>query len=100
MIARAATPTRSQKERNMKHVYKVGQMLELIPAPMHSNRPKGPCKVLACLPHENGPVLYRVQCLSERNERVVEETDLVPGSRSNSASAVNKNFISIAITRR
>ena len=84
----------------MPHRYKVGQMLELSSAPMRSNRPKGPCKVLACLPYENGPALYRVQCLSERNERVVEEMDLSPGSGANAPAMANKGFVSIAINRR
>lgn len=64
----------------MQHRFKVGQMLELRSAPRHSNRPAGLCEVLACLPHDAGPVLYRVQSLNERNERVVEETDLAPTS--------------------
>jgi hypothetical protein len=64
----------------MQHRYKVGQMLELRSAPRHSNRPAGLCEVLACLPHDAGPVLYRVQSMNERNERVVEESDLAPSS--------------------
>jgi hypothetical protein len=84
----------------MPHRYKVGQMLELGSAPMHSNRPHGPCKVLARLPDENGPVLYRVQCLSERNERVVEEMDLSPGSRPNAPSMASKSFAGVTVSRR
>ena len=84
----------------MSHRYEVGQMLDLSSAPMHSNRPKGPCKVLARLPHENGPVLYRVQCLSERNERVVEETDLSPGPRASAPVMADEGIASIAINRR
>ena len=84
----------------MSHVYKVGQMLELSSAPMHSNRPKGTCKVLACLPHDKGPLLYRVQCFSERNERVVEEIDLSPSSATSAPTVESKDFISIAVSRR
>ena len=84
----------------MTHLYKVGQMLELTSASMHSNHPKGPCKILACLPHDNGPTLYRVQCLSERNERVVEETDLLHGSKSKATAGQAKGFVGIAVTRR
>ena len=53
----------------MLHRYKVGQMLELRSAPRHSNRPAGPCEVLTCMPHEKGPVLYRVKSWGESNER-------------------------------
>lgn len=84
----------------MPHIYKVGQMLDLSSAPMQSNRPKGPCKVLACMPHEKGPALYRVQCLTERNERVVEEMDLSPGTSAKSTEAAEKAFVSVAISRR
>ncbi len=84
----------------MSHHYEVGQMLDLSSAPMHSNRPKGPCKVLACLPHDNGPVLYRVQCTSERNERVVEEMDLSPGAGYSAPAVENASLVSIAINRR
>lgn len=84
----------------MPHIYKVGQMLDLSSAPLQSNRPKGLCKVLARLPHEKGPALYRVQCLSERNERVVEEADLSPSSSARSTAAANKGFVSVAINRR
>jgi hypothetical protein len=87
-------------EQKMPHLYKVGQMLDLSAAPLHSNRPKGPCKVLACLPYDKGPALYRVQSLNERNERVVEEFDLSPGTEASSTSAQDKGFVSIAITRR
>lgn len=64
----------------MQHRYQVGQMLELRSASHYSNRLSGPCQVIACLPHDKGPVLYRVQSIAERNERVVEESDLKPSS--------------------
>ena len=85
----------------MQHAFKVGQMLDLSSSPMHSNRPKGPCTVLACLPHDKGPVLYRVQCQGERYERVVDELDLSSSSQSApQTKAKNDNIISIAISRR
>lgn len=88
----------------MSHLYKIGQLLELRSAPRLSNRPAGTCEVVACLPHEKGPVLYRVQSLNERNERVVEETDLVPSTAAKTAAADvagNQNgSISIAVSRR
>ncbi len=87
----------------MSHLYKVGQLLELRSAPRLSNRPAGTCEVVACLPHEVGPVLYRVQSLSERNERVVEEADLIPSAAVKSAATEaveEQGGISIAVSRR
>ena len=87
----------------MSHLYKIGQLLELRSAPRLSNRPAGTCEVIACLPHEKGPVLYRVQSLNERNERVVEETDLVPSTAARSADDSvdgESGSISIAVSRR
>jgi hypothetical protein len=62
----------------MGHRYSVGQMLELRSAPRQSSRPAGTCTVMACLPHENGPLQYRVQSTTEAHERVVDESDLSP----------------------
>lgn len=84
----------------MQHRFHVGQSLELSSAPWHSNRPKGPCKVLACLPSEHGTATYRVQCLNERNERVVEETDLSPGAEIQPDEAEQDRPMSIAIVSR
>lgn len=84
----------------MPHKYKIGQILELSSAPLHSNRPKGPCRIIACLPYERGPALYRVQCLSENNERVVEELDLSHGSKAQPVAEKRENLLSIAIITR
>lgn len=86
----------------MQHRYQVGQILELRSAPRLSNRPAGLCEVLACLPHESGPVLYRVQSINERNERVVQESDLAATSKTaEPTQAEDKSlFTGIAITRR
>lgn len=67
----------------MQHRYKVGQMLDLRSAPQRSNRRAGPCEVVFCLPHDNGPILYRVKSLGENNERVVDEIDLSPSDALN-----------------
>lgn len=83
----------------MIHLYKVGQMLDLRSAPRHSNRPAGPCEVIACLPHDKGPVLYRVKSKGESNERVVEETDLAPSEAEKSALAGASAF-TIAVSKR
>ena len=84
----------------MSHRYKVGQMLELRSAPRHSNRPAGPCEVLTCLPHEKGPVLYRVKSWGESNERVVEEADLTPSAALKTVFQESESVFTIAISKR
>jgi hypothetical protein len=87
----------------MSHLYKIGQLLELRSAPRLSNRPAGTCTVVACLPHESGPVMYRVQSLNERNERVVEEADLTPSTAAETAdpeATEPAGGFSIAVSRR
>lgn len=84
----------------MSHRYKVGEMLDLRSAPRHSNRPSGPCEVLNCLPHDKGPVLYRVKSLGENNERVVEEADLSPSSAVKSAFIEGESVFKIAVSKR
>jgi hypothetical protein len=84
----------------MSHQYKVGQMLELRSAPRHSNRPAGPCEVLTCLPHEKGPVLYRVKSWGESNERVVEEADLKPSAAMKTVFSNSESIFSIAVSKR
>ena len=85
----------------MQHRYKVGQMLELRAASHFTNRLGGTCQVLSCLPHDKGPVLYRVQAEGERNERVVEESDLSPSTAPRpSASIVEAAFAGIRVGRR
>jgi hypothetical protein len=84
----------------MTHRYAIGQMLDLRPAPRLSNRPAGPCEVIARLPHESGPVLYRVKSLREASERVVDEIDLTPSAQEKPAIAEGPDARSIAIARR
>lgn len=84
----------------MSHRFQIGQMLELRSAPRHSNRPAGPCQVVACLPHEKGPVLYRVKSQGENNERVVEEIDLSPSTASKPKLSAASSVFSIAIGKR
>jgi hypothetical protein len=81
----------------MQHRYKVGQVLDLRSAPRSSNRPSGPCEVIACLPHDNGPILYRVRSASENNERVVEEFNLSPNDAKKTVFAEGESFFNIAI---
>lgn len=84
----------------MSHLYKVGQMLDLRSAPRHSNRPSGPCEVVARLPHEKGPVLYRVKSWGESNERIVEEVDLSPSKAMKSVFPEDDGAFDIAISKR
>jgi hypothetical protein len=60
----------------MAHKFVVGQSVVLRSAPRLSNRPSGVCRILACLPHERGPVQYRIQSTLEQVQRVVDEVDL------------------------
>jgi hypothetical protein len=84
----------------MSHRYKVGQMLHLRSAPRHSNRPAGPCEVIHCLPHEKGPVLYRVKSWGESNERVVDEIDLSPSTAMKTVFSEAETIFDIAISKR
>lgn len=84
----------------MLHRYKIGQMLELRSAPRQSNRPSGPCEVVSCMPHERGPVLYRVKSRGENNERVVEEADLSPSSAMKTMLPEGESIFSIALSKR
>lgn len=59
-------------------LYHIGQRLTLLGGGNHWARPQGQCRVLAVLPHEAGPFLYRVRSELESYERVVVETDLAP----------------------
>jgi hypothetical protein len=79
------------------HRYKVGQLLDLRSAPRSSNRPVGPCEVIACLPHDKGPILYRVRSASENNERVVEEFNLSRNDTMKTVFAEGESFFNIAI---
>ena len=84
----------------MPHRYHVGQIVELRAAPRTSNRQAGPCEVLFCLPHDHGPVLYRVRSLNESTERVVDEVDLSPSDGTKPETSEAAKPFSIAITRR
>ena len=85
----------------MQHRYQVGQMLELRAASHYGNRFGGTCQVISCLPHDKGPVLYRIQADGERNERVVEETDLSPSSAPKPSSSIGETaFAGIRVGRR
>lgn len=62
------------------HRYQVGQRLRMVAGGRSWARPEGPCRVVALLPHETGPFLYRVRSETETFERVISEDDLLPAT--------------------
>lgn len=60
------------------HRFRVGQRLEMARGGRDIARAAGNCQVVALVPHETGPLLYRVRSDSESFERVVDEIDLAP----------------------
>lgn len=84
----------------MKHRYRVGQMLEMRIGARQGSGPAGTCEVLFCLPHDDGPLLYRVKPLSDNRERVVAEGDLWPSSDAKVETTEPAAMFSIAIGRR
>jgi hypothetical protein len=84
----------------MLHRFKTGQMLDLRSAPRQSNRPSGPCEVISCLPHETGPILYRVRSRRETIERVVDEVDLSPSDVVKADVSAAESAFKIAVVKR
>ena len=60
------------------HAYHIGQRLLLRGGGNDWARAASTCEVVAALPHEGGPFLYRVRSELEQFERVVAEADLSP----------------------
>ena len=60
------------------HRYQIGQRLRMVAGGRSWARPEGPCRVVALLPHDSGPFLYRVRSETENFERVISEDDLTP----------------------
>lgn len=84
----------------MLHRFKTGQMLDLRSAPRQSNRHSGPCEVISCLPHEKGPILYRVRSRRETIERVVDEVDLSPSDVVKADVSAAESAFKIAVVKR
>lgn len=86
----------------MSHRFSIGQLVELRSAPRLSNRPAGVCTIMACLPHERGPVQYRIQSNHEQVQRVVEEDDLLPSTASPEPAdaGAEPSPFSIAVNKR
>lgn len=64
---------------NPVHRFHVGQRLTMARGSRDIARSAAHCEVVALLPHETGPLLYRVRSDLESFERVVDEVDLAPG---------------------
>jgi hypothetical protein len=60
------------------HRFHVGQRLTMARGSRDIARSAAVCQVVALLPHESGPLLYRVRSELESFERVVDEVDLAP----------------------
>lgn len=60
------------------HRFHVGQRLTMARGSRDIARSAAVCEVVARLPHESGPLLYRVRSELESFERVVDEVDLAP----------------------
>ncbi len=60
------------------HRYRVGQRLAMARGSRDIARAFAACLVTALVPHETGPLLYRVRSETESFERIVDEIDLAP----------------------
>ena len=69
MVPRPARP---------RHRFRVGDRVHMNNGGRSWARPEALCRIMALLPHENGPFLYRVRSEVESFERVVAEEDLSP----------------------
>jgi hypothetical protein len=61
---------------NPTHRYTIGQTLFMARGGRDIARQASACQVIALLPHEGGPLRYRVRSEAEGFERIVEEADL------------------------
>jgi hypothetical protein len=58
------------------HKYRVGEIVEFIPARVTSARTTGPCEIKRLLSVDGDIPQYRVKCPDEGFERVVRESEL------------------------
>ena len=58
------------------HKYKVGQNVSYRPTRMSALVGRQDCKIVRLLPIEDGKCLYRIKCVDEAVERVVQEGHL------------------------
>lgn len=69
-------PVRLASRAEAVHRYRIGDRVRMTGGGSNWARNEALCSIVALLPHERGPVLYRVQSDAENCQRVVEETDL------------------------
>ena len=69
-------PRRPARNPAETHRYRIGQRLRIVGSGRYWGRVGGECKVVALMPHESGPFLYRVRTDNENFERVVSGADL------------------------
>lgn len=83
----------------MAHKYAVDQMVDLAPS---YNRPAGLCRIVQRVPDEGRGrrLQYRVQSLTEKTQRVVDEEDLRPSDAPNAVAQAASHFSPIPIARR
>lgn len=83
----------------MAHIYTVDQMVDLVPA---YNRPAGLCRIVQRVPDEGRGrrLQYRVQSLTEKNQRIVDEEDLRPSDAPDAVALAAAHFSPIPIARR
>ena len=60
------------------HRYRIGQRLRIAGGGRYWGHLGGYCRVIALMPHESGPFLYRIRSETENFERIVAEVDLFP----------------------
>lgn len=84
----------------MQHKFKVGQMVDVRPDGGRSNRTAGISEILTCMPHDRGPLLYRVRSVAEAYDRVVAEGDLAPSTHAAPGTEKAEALFTIAISRR
>jgi hypothetical protein len=84
----------------MQHKYKVGQMVDVRPDIGRSNRLAGLSEILTCMPHDRGPLLYRVRSVAEAYDRVVAEGDLALSDAAAPGNDKAEALFTIAISRR
>ncbi len=84
----------------MHHKFKVGQMVDVRPDGGRSYRTAGVSEILTCMPHDRGPLLYRVRSVAEAYDRVVAEGDLAPSAYVAPGIQKAEALFTIAIARR
>ncbi len=65
-----------------RHKFAIGQTVDLRPSPGERNIPSGRYKVQRQLPSETRDLQYRVKHATDGHERVVLESQILPGSDS------------------